>query len=64
MKMCKHGLQITHPRLYNHVYSVYYPLNNIMSMNGIYQSRVYYIGNTVRLINGNCASEFTFKKVK
>ena len=32
-----------------------------MSMNGIYQSQVYYIGNKVRLNNWNCASELTLK---
>ena len=51
MKMCKHGLQITHPRLYDCVYSVQYTMNNIMSMNGICQSQIYYIGNKVRLNN-------------
>ena len=50
--------------LYDRVYSVQYPLNNIMSVNGICQTQVYYIGNIVRINNGNCASEFTFKKVE
>ena len=34
-----------------------------MFVNGICQSQVYYIGNIVRINNGNCAIEFTFKKV-
>ena len=32
--------------MYDCVYTVQYPLNNIMSVNGICQSQVYYIGNS------------------
>ena len=51
MKMCKHDLLITHMRLYERVYSVQYPMNNIMSINGIRQSHVYYIVNKIRIDN-------------
>ena len=39
-------------------------MNNIMSMNGIRQSHVYYIGNKIRLNNWNSASACTLKDTR